>query len=39
LSFIAKLTGKKFITLKRKENSYFKPRNLLYNKESMENVW
>ena len=39
LSFIAKLTGKKFITLKRKESSYFKPRNFLYDKESMENVW
>ena len=39
LSFIAKLTGKKFIILKRKESSYFKPRNFLYDKESMENVW
>ena len=39
LSFIAKLTGKKFITLKRKEGSYFKPRNFLYDKENMENVW
>ncbi|MFI5131583.1 MAG: hypothetical protein ACHQFX_16390 [Chitinophagales bacterium] len=39
LSFIAKLTGKKFIILKREKNSYFKTRNFLYDKESIENVW
>ena len=39
LSFIARVTGKKFIILRRKENSYFKPRNFLYDKESIENVW
>jgi len=39
LSFIARLTGKKFIILHRKDNSYFKPRNFLYDKGSIENVW
>ena len=39
LSFIARLTGKKFIILHKKNNSYFKPRDFLYDKESIENVW
>lgn len=39
LAFIAKLTGKKFIILHRKGNSYFKSRNFLYDKESIEDVW
>ena len=39
LSFIARLTGKKFIILHRKNKSYFKPRNFLYDRESIENVW
>ena len=39
LSFIARLTGKRFIILHRKDNSYFKARNFLYDKESIENVW
>jgi len=39
LSFIAKLTGKKFVVLKRSEGSYFKQRDFLYDKESLENLW
>ncbi len=39
LSFIARLSGKRFLVLKRREDSYFKPRNLVYDKESIENVW
>ena len=39
LSFIARLTGKKFIILERNKSSYFKQRNFLYDKESIENVW
>jgi len=39
LSFIARIAGKKFILSERSGSTYFKQRNFLYNKESVENVW
>ncbi|HKC35652.1 MAG TPA: DUF5989 family protein [Chitinophagaceae bacterium] len=39
LSFIARITGKKFLILERQRKSYLRKRDFLYDKESMENVW
>lgn len=39
LSIIARMTGKKFITQEKNQVTYFKERNFIYTRESMENVW
>ncbi len=39
LSFLAKLMGKKFIIMRRREGSYFRERNFMYDKESIGDVW
>lgn len=39
IALVARIVGKNFILLKRKEESYFIQRDFLYNKESFENAW
>ena len=39
LAFFSKLAGKNTVKLKRGGATYFKERNFLYTKESLENVW
>ncbi len=39
MALIVKLMGKTGVRLKPGGNSYYKERNFLYNKESLENVW
>jgi hypothetical protein len=39
MAFIVKAIGKTGVRLKPGGNSYYKERNFLYDKESLENVW
>lgn len=39
LAFFSRLAGKNSVQLKKGQSTYFKERNFLFTKESLENVW
>ncbi len=39
LAFFSRLAGKNSVNLKKGANTYFRERNFLYTKDSLENVW